>query len=749
MKKRTLIALLIIVLCLTFAFAACDKTEKVEVELNKESLSIEVGKTALLSVKVTGTDEKAVFASDNESVAIVNEYGKVTAVAEGTATITASVGDVKATCIVTVTKLPETETVNGFKAFAKGGLLGGEGGTYNKVTVTAVGDNAVQFKGKGGLSWPDTANMPEPSAMGGYYNQELDLDGLTFTWKLDEDMKDFKGDHWYFVALGNKLQLFNSWDGADPTKTLFFMFKLEDGMIRLMPHYRDVVDLGEGWSYLGTSQGIKGKPTDQFTVQMAKTPAGYTVYLNGELQIFDNIKSPYITVCNDLFSNDKCYMMTAAHIGNPDGQYEGEYAFTLGLEKNPATIVGLENVAFTNATEELEVGDEMDLSTIIFTPENVTNKFVSYKSSDTNVVTVDANGHINAVGVGVATITASCQGKKTTCEITVNEANVVVNSLTLDRSKLEVKQFETVTLVATAELEKPSKKKIIWTIVDDKDNVEIAPKVDDDRTLEIKGLYLGTCTIKGVLGDKEVTCEVTVTTGTLNGFAQFEKGGLVNETAYDNHIKVEDLGTTDRVKFTGKGGSNWGDAESKHSTMGGYYNEKLTLDKLNILYSVDGWIDGATEHWYFIALTSGAKDELFGTGKDDAATLFFMFAYDNGNVVLRAHYVGGGNEFTQIGKSQGVVAAGGQYSIAFVKVEGGYSVYMKNAGDESYTLQKFGETEVLSDEIVGSVVDAEGKVYLQAGAYAKTFANDWAFTLGVGEPFVLPTKPDEGTSDAE
>lgn len=307
-----------------------------DVKINLSAVTLKVGETHKIQVRVepATADQTVKFVSDKPDVASVDENGLVTANAEGTAQITVSAGEKSKTCVVTVNPAPveppKAESVNGFLPFAHGGLLGSEGGTYHPVTVTAVGDNAASFFGKGGFSWPDTANMEKPSAMGGYYNSELNLNGLTFTWKLDQAI-DFNGDHWYVIAIEDRCQLFNSWDGADPSKTLFLMLAISDGNIALQPHYRDVIDLGEGWSYLGKSQGVSYQPGDTITISFNKVDGGYEISLNGEVQVYDNIKSSVISVTADLFPQDKVWLMAGAHIGNPDNQYTGEYGFTLGL----------------------------------------------------------------------------------------------------------------------------------------------------------------------------------------------------------------------------------------------------------------------------------------------------------------------------------------------------------------------------------------------------------------------------------
>ena len=81
------------------------------VELDKTTLSLVEGTTGSLTATVApenATDTTVTWASDNPSVAAVDQSGKITAVSEGTATITVTTtdGGFSATCTVTVTKAP-------------------------------------------------------------------------------------------------------------------------------------------------------------------------------------------------------------------------------------------------------------------------------------------------------------------------------------------------------------------------------------------------------------------------------------------------------------------------------------------------------------------------------------------------------------------------------------------------------------------------------------------------------------------
>ena len=80
------------------------------VSLDRESAALEEGKTIQLTAEVlpeNADDKSLTWASDDEDVAIVDQTGLVTAVAEGTATITVTTNDgsdLSAACTVTVTK---------------------------------------------------------------------------------------------------------------------------------------------------------------------------------------------------------------------------------------------------------------------------------------------------------------------------------------------------------------------------------------------------------------------------------------------------------------------------------------------------------------------------------------------------------------------------------------------------------------------------------------------------------------------
>ncbi|MDO4842901.1 MAG: Ig-like domain-containing protein, partial [Phoenicibacter congonensis] len=96
--------------------------EKLTIEAEKETLT-QTGETTELKVKIepeNADEQKLIWKSDNEMVAAVDENGKVTAVGNGTATITVTTEDGKVTASVTITvKVPEKPVINKTTGFGR------------------------------------------------------------------------------------------------------------------------------------------------------------------------------------------------------------------------------------------------------------------------------------------------------------------------------------------------------------------------------------------------------------------------------------------------------------------------------------------------------------------------------------------------------------------------------------------------------------------------------------------------------
>ena len=146
--------------------ATCTVTVKYvplqSIELDKTELSLEPEEFETLKVifyPENATDKDVTWMSSNSAVASVSEYGRVTGIDPGTATITAKVGDLTATCEVKVINTNYLTITNTSK-------------TYGEITFKAHGVNAptlyLKYSTDGGRTWSelngiksnDTATIP-------------------------------------------------------------------------------------------------------------------------------------------------------------------------------------------------------------------------------------------------------------------------------------------------------------------------------------------------------------------------------------------------------------------------------------------------------------------------------------------------------------------------------------------------------------------------------------------------------------
>ena len=120
------------------------------VSLDESSITLDVGGNQTLTATVTpedATNKKVRWSSDNEAVATVSEDGVVTAVAGGTAVITATTHDglFTATCTVTVNAPDAPPTIT------TGTLPDGKVGEAYSQTLTATGTAPITWSIDGGL----------------------------------------------------------------------------------------------------------------------------------------------------------------------------------------------------------------------------------------------------------------------------------------------------------------------------------------------------------------------------------------------------------------------------------------------------------------------------------------------------------------------------------------------------------------------------------------------------------------------
>lgn len=97
------------------------------------------------------------------------------------------------------------------------------------------------------------------------------------------------------------------------------------------------------------------------------------------------------------------------------------------IDTKPTTITATE-IKINQDTFSMEIGDIKKLTASI-TPDNVTDKSITWESNDESIVTVSKDGEVTAKKAGVTSIIASTSnGKTDTIAINVKEKEKIANS---------------------------------------------------------------------------------------------------------------------------------------------------------------------------------------------------------------------------------------------------------------------------------------------------------------------------------
>ena len=186
---------------------------------------------------------------------------------------------------------------------------------------------------------------------------------------------------------------------------------------------------------------------------------------------------------------------------------DGAKTATCKVTVNAPQTVPVTGVTLDKAELTLEKGSTGTLKATV-EPQNATNNTVTWSSSNPEVATVD-NGVVTAVSAGTAIITAKAGDKTATCTVTVAKADVAVESVTLDKTSLDLKTGDNTTLTATVNPESATNKDVTWI----SDKPEIAAV--EGGTVTAKAAGTAIIAVTTIDGGKIATCKVTVTPKTV------------------------------------------------------------------------------------------------------------------------------------------------------------------------------------------------------------------------------------------
>ena len=486
------------------------------IKLDKESLNLVEGAKATLTATVTpdnATDKTVTWTSSDEAIATVVN-GEVTAVKEGTASITAKAGDKEATCKVTVTKniiavtsvtLDKTslELVEGDETSLTATVTP-DNATDKTVTwttsdaaIATVNDGKVTAVKEGNATITAKAGDKEATCSVKVAEKVIEVESITLS-KTTLNLK--KGESETLTATvspDNATDKTITWSTSNAE-----VATVENGKVTAVKSGTATITAKAGEKTatcaVTVTTPVESVALDQTSVTLEE---GKTLKITATITPTDaDDKDITWSTSNAAVASVENGVITAvaegsATIAASAGGKSASCKVTVQRKVIPVTSVTL-----SKTTLSIGKGQSETLTATV-APDNATNKTVTWSTSDTQVATVDQNGKVTAVDGGTATIKAACGEKSAECAITVT---VSVESITLDKASLELKKGESANLVATVGPANADDKTVTWS--------SSAPEVATVENGKVTAVKSGSAIITASAGNKSATCTVSVTT---------------------------------------------------------------------------------------------------------------------------------------------------------------------------------------------------------------------------------------------
>ncbi len=405
-----------------------------------DEATINLGATETLQVVYNPedtTDDKTVTWNSTNTDAVTVDNGVVTAVGEGSSTVTATVGEKVATINYTVRIPLESITINGDETLSKN--------EEKTLTVTYNPTNTTDNKT---VDWessnPEIVSIDSTGKITGKKGGTAKITATVGNVKAEKEVKvvvpiesvSLSGDD--SILKGETKRLTATINPEDTTDDKTITWSSDDENVLFVDQNGQIRGIKEGTA--NVKAVVAGKETTkQITVNEIHINS---IAIDGD-QEFEMIKNQTknlsVTINPENTTDDKGVVWKTnneevARVDN-DGKVtalkEGEATITATVGTNETSVkinvkeIHINSVVINELDDEFTRGDEFKFSAT-YTPENTTdeNKTVEWSSSNTDVGTIDQEGNFVALKEGTTKITAKIGNIKAEREVTVIENHV-------------------------------------------------------------------------------------------------------------------------------------------------------------------------------------------------------------------------------------------------------------------------------------------------------------------------------------
>ena len=495
------------------------------ITLDRYSLEMVEGESAKITATIlpqNATNATVTWSSSDSNIAVVDADGNVTAVKVGSATITAKAEDKTASCTVKVSSsvIPVSSI-----SLDKANVTVTEGESF-RLVASVMPENATDKT----VSWSSSDETLASVDQNGYV-KALAAGVASITAQAgDKTASCTVTINQLHVSVGsiilNKTSLFLVEGDSetlvatvqpDNASNKTVTWSSSDESIATVNEQGKVTAVKEGYATI-TAKAEDKTVECQVTVSNREIPVSSIVLNTNNVEMTEgesvrlvatvspaNATNASITWSSSneaVATVDQQGLVTALKEGAADITAQaGDKTATCKVQVKPL-VVPVTSIALNKTSLSLKEGESETLVATV-SPDNATDKTVTWSSSNTSIATVDASGRVTAIKEGTATITATAGDKSATCSVTVSKNVVAVTSIALNKTALSLKEGESETLVATVSPDNATDKTVTWSST----NTSVATVDASGRVTAIKE---GTATITAKAGDKSATCSVTV-----------------------------------------------------------------------------------------------------------------------------------------------------------------------------------------------------------------------------------------------
>ena len=533
------------------------------ITLNKTKLTLKKGTSETLTVKYNPEDatgsRDVTWESSNLSVATVDANGKVTALKDGSATITAKVGQFTATCALTVQEKKLTsisldktalELSKGQSSEALKVIYNPADTTDDKTVTWSSADEKIATVKNGVVTAKATGTTKITATVGTHkaectVNVNAKLTGIKVT---PEKVT---------VEKGQKANLNVAYLPADTTDEKAVTWKSENENVATVDANGVVTAVAGGTTKIVATAKANNKITAVCEVKVPIHTEGITL---NETEIKDLLKGKTAKLTVSFvpentedsrevrWTSDDPSVATVDANGTVKALKEGTATITA------ETVVGGHKASCTVTVKEIHLNmDDVELDEkanptemlkgtthkiVVKLTENVTDDVTyTYTSLNEDVATVDANGVVKALKAGEAEIKVLVKAgeaeKELTYKVTVKE--IPLESIEIKGDVTSLEEGKTTKLnVVFNPTNTTDDKTVVWSSSDTK-----VATVDANGV--VKAVKAGNVKITAKVGDKtaeyalKVTAKANGTNNTNNKNEKPADGGAV-QTGDSNHI---------------------------------------------------------------------------------------------------------------------------------------------------------------------------------------------------------------------